>query len=68
MTPETKARIFEPFFTTKDSTGTGLGLWVTAEILAKHRAEVRVRSRQSASGHGTVFSIFIPTGEMPDLE
>jgi PAS domain S-box-containing protein len=65
MSPETKARIFEPFFTTKDSTGTGLGLWVTAEILTKHRAEVRVRSNQSASGHGTVFAIFSPTGEMP---
>ncbi len=64
MSPETKVRIFEPFFTTKDSTGTGLGLWVTAEILAKHRAEVRVRSSQSATGHGTVFSIFIPTGEI----
>jgi signal transduction histidine kinase len=65
MSPETKARIFEPFFTTKDSTGTGLGLWVTAEILEKHRAKMRVRSSQSAEAHGTVFLIFIRTGEMP---
>jgi signal transduction histidine kinase len=60
MSPETKARIFEPFFTTKDQTGTGLGLWVTAEILENHRAKTRVRSRTSGKYRGTTFSIFFP--------
>ena len=63
MTPQTRARIFEPFFTTKESTGTGLGLWVSSEILAKHRATVRVASRPDdgcSKRCGTVFMIFFP--------
>lgn len=50
-------RIFEPFVTTKDDTGTGLGLWVSSEIVRKHNGALRFRSRV---GSGTVFSIFLP--------
>jgi signal transduction histidine kinase len=64
MTEATRRRIFEPFFTTKESTGTGLGLWVSGEILAKHRATVRVASRTAGEangeGSGTVFMLFFP--------
>ncbi len=60
IAPETRRHIFEPFFTTKSATGTGLGLWVSSEILKNHRAIVRVRSSQSTRRHGTVFSIFFP--------
>jgi signal transduction histidine kinase len=67
MSPETKARIFEPFFTTKDQTGTGLGLWVTAEILENHRAKTRVRSRTSGKYRGTTFSIFFPRDGVNNL-
>jgi PAS domain S-box-containing protein len=60
MTPQVRKMIFDPFFTTKGITGTGLGLWVSAEILNKHRAKVSVRSRCQQPGQGTVFSIFFP--------
>jgi PAS domain S-box-containing protein len=63
MSSLTQRRIFEPFFTTKEATGTGLGLWVSAEIVVKHRGSVRVRSR-SAVDHeksGTVFMVFLPS-------
>jgi PAS domain S-box-containing protein len=63
MSSSTQRRIFEPFFTTKEATGTGLGLWVSAEIVVKHRGSVRVRSR-SAVDHeksGTVFMVFLPS-------
>jgi PAS domain S-box-containing protein len=50
-------RIFEPFFTTKDAVGTGLGLWVTSELVKKHGGRIRVRSK---IGKGTVFSIWLP--------
>jgi PAS domain S-box-containing protein len=56
---EALRHIFEPFFTTKD-TGTGLGLWVTSEIVLRHGGTIKVRSLTSGSRHGTVFSIFIP--------
>jgi signal transduction histidine kinase len=42
--PEGLKKIFEPFFTTKEVIGTGLGLWVTKQILDKHRATIRARS------------------------
>jgi PAS domain S-box-containing protein len=60
MSAETRQLIFDPFLTTKGITGTGLGLWVSAEILKKHRAKIRVHSRQKQPGQGTVFSIFFP--------
>ncbi len=36
-------RIFEPFFTTKKDIGTGLGLYVTREILERHGGTITVR-------------------------
>jgi len=54
-------RIFEPFFTTKPETGTGLGMWVVAQLVERHRGNVRVWSRQRYGASGTVFSIFLPT-------
>lgn len=60
IAPEAKRHIFEPFFTTKEATGTGLGLWVSEQIIEKHRGTVRFRSRASGSCTGTVFSVFFP--------
>jgi PAS domain S-box-containing protein len=58
--PEHLESIFEPFFTTKKDTGTGLGLWVSRELVEKHGGSLRVRSRTSDPFCGTVFSIFLP--------
>ncbi|MBV9670744.1 MAG: hybrid sensor histidine kinase/response regulator, partial [Acidobacteriales bacterium] len=60
MPPEVRQRLFEPFFTTKGINGTGLGLWVSAAIVEKHRAHLSVKSRQTEHGSGTVFSITMP--------
>ena len=62
MTEAVLQRIFEPFFTTKEVTGTGLGLWISSEIIAKHQGTVRVRSRPANNGEGggTVFMLFFP--------
>jgi PAS domain S-box-containing protein len=65
MSPEVRERIFEAFFTTKEATGTGLGLWVSHEIIQKHHGHIGVRSRM-ADGNGpsgTVFQIFLPDDE-----
>jgi PAS domain S-box-containing protein len=61
ISQEARRHIFEPFFTTKEATGTGLGLWVSEQIIRKHRGSVRVRSRADGSSTGTVFSIFFPS-------
>lgn len=52
--------IFEPFVTTKGETGTGLGLWVTGEILRRNGWNIQVRSRCGPLQSGTVFSITMP--------
>ncbi|HZY64072.1 MAG TPA: PAS domain S-box protein [Edaphobacter sp.] len=56
---QSRKHLFEPFFTTKASTGTGLGLWVSAEIVKKHHGKLRFRSRVSQPHRGTVFSLFL---------
>ncbi len=53
-------KIFEPFVTTKGETGTGLGLWVTAEIMKRNGWKIRVRSNRDPERNGTTFSILIP--------
>ncbi|MEO6965665.1 MAG: ATP-binding protein [Acidobacteriaceae bacterium] len=62
MTEDVRRHIFEPFFTTKEVIGTGLGLWVSSEIIAKHRGTVRVRSRvaDGQTGGNTIFMLFFP--------
>jgi signal transduction histidine kinase len=60
MSPEVQSHIFNPFFTTKGVTGTGLGLWVSKEIVQRHRGVLNVRSSQSPAHHGTVFTLFLP--------
>jgi PAS domain S-box-containing protein len=53
-------RMFEPFFTTKTETGTGLGLWVVAQLVERHNGQICVYSRQRGGQSGTVFSVFLP--------
>jgi two-component system NtrC family sensor kinase len=53
-------RIFEAFYTTKDSKGSGVGLWLSAEVIGKHRGSVRVRTRTGGKYHGTLFDVFLP--------
>jgi PAS domain S-box-containing protein len=63
MTAKTQRLLFEPFYTTKGSAGTGLGLWVTQQIVRHHKGRISVRSSQNPNHHGTVFSIFFPYPE-----
>jgi signal transduction histidine kinase len=53
-------RIFEPFYTTKGITGTGLGLWITKDLIAKHDGVISIRSSTRAGRAGTVVSVFLP--------
>ncbi len=64
----TMRRIFEPFFTTKTETGTGLGMWVVAQLVERQRGHVRVWSTQRSGLSGTTFSIFLPFGETSTTE
>jgi PAS domain S-box-containing protein len=63
MDRATLRRIFEPFFTTKLETGTGLGMWVVAQLVERHGGDISVRSTQRKGASGTAFSIFLPTAK-----
>ena len=65
MSPEVRRRIYEPFFTTKGEIGTGLGLWVSAGIVDKHRGSMHVRSRPDLGKSGTTFTVILPLSGPP---
>ena len=54
---QAQEQIFEPFFSLKPEIGTGLGLWVTREIIDRHNGSIRVRSSDRKGHSGTVISI-----------
>jgi PAS domain S-box-containing protein len=60
ISPENKEHIFEPFFTTKKDVGTGLGLWVTKEIVERHGGTIQVHPGTHPLVPGTVFNVLLP--------
>lgn len=55
--PAILPKVFEAFVTTKGERGTGLGLWITKNIIEGQGGTIRVKSRV---GRGTVFRIDLP--------
>ena len=54
---EVRARLFEPFFTTKEpGRGTGLGLHISHNVIARHGGRIEVES----SADGTCFAVTLP--------
>lgn len=74
MSADTRRHVYEPFFTTKGELGTGLGLWVSAGIVDKHRGTIHVRSSVHPEKRGTTFTVIFPysgsqirdTGDAPE--
>lgn len=51
-------QIFEPFFSTKDSgRGTGLGLFISGQIVRDHGGRMEVESQE---GQGSLFRVLLP--------
>jgi signal transduction histidine kinase len=56
ISPQDQARLFQPYFTTK-AHGTGLGLFVTRQLVAEHGGRVTFESHP---GRGTEFRVWLP--------
>ncbi len=56
ISKEVIERIFTPFYTTKKE-GSGLGLFLACQIIAKHGGAIFV---ESELGKGTVFKVYLP--------
>lgn len=54
-----RSQIFRPFFTTKGQRGTGLGLWVTAELARENQALLRYHT-STHPPTGTCFALTFP--------
>src|SRR5213593_861799 len=62
ISPEVSKRLFEQFFTTKPQ-GTGLGLYISRQIIEEHGGTLRW---ESAPGQGTTFTATLPIKRTQD--
>ena len=66
MSTELQRNIFDPFFTTKDvGKGTGLGLYVSKNILVAHGGKIYLSSKEK---EGTSFMISLPIDGPGDVK
>ena len=61
MSRDIQRRIFEPFFTTKEK-GTGLGLCIAAQVMARHGGGLVL---ESSTEKGTCFAVWMPVAQEP---
>jgi signal transduction histidine kinase len=64
MDADVQARLFDPFFSTKGIGGTGLGLWITKDLVAKNGGTIAVRSTARPGRSGTVISLFFSNSKV----
>ena len=65
--PQHMQHIFEPFYTTKKDVGTGLGLWVSRQIVERHGGSISVDSSRNGR-RGACFTVVLPAIEDHDLQ
>jgi len=63
ISPGIRKTLLEPFVSTKGDTGTGLGLWISSEIIHRHSGTIQVKSSTLSKSTGTVFSVFLPLNQ-----
>ena len=64
---ELRAQLFEPFVTSNKDVGTGLGLWISKNIVEAHGGRIRIKSSTKAGASWTVFSVFLPAAAHSDV-
>ncbi len=67
LDPRHSEQIFEPFFTTKTNVGTGLGLWVSKQIVERHGGSIHAEPR-GRDLKGARFTVLLPVKESTEAE
>ncbi len=67
LDPRHATQIFEPFFTTKRDVGTGLGLWVSKQIVERHGGSIHADTR-GRELPGARFTVLLPASETEKSE
>jgi signal transduction histidine kinase len=62
--PQIYSNMFEPHHSSRPD-GTGLGLWLSRNIIRKHRGTIGCRSSRLPGRTGTTFRISLPKSQMP---
>ena len=60
ITAEHRTKLFHAFHTTKGEQGTGIGLWVSKNLITQHGGAIRMRSSVRPGRSGTCFSVWLP--------
>jgi PAS domain S-box-containing protein len=68
IAPEHASRIFEAFYTTKQGVGTGIGLWVTRELVEKNGGTISFASGDLEDGMKTRFELRFPAASHAKAE
>jgi len=65
MEPSIYENLFKPHLTTKPK-GNGLGLWLSRDIVQRHKGAIRCRSSRRPGRSGTMFKISLPARQTED--
>lgn len=60
MDRETLENMFTLFFSSKGANGTGIGLFISNQVISRHNGSIEV---ESAVGEGTTFHILLPSSQ-----
>jgi PAS domain S-box-containing protein len=67
MDQHVQSKMYEAFFSTKGIGGSGLGLWISADIMHRHQGRISIRSSQREGRKGTVVALFLPFKTTPEV-
>jgi signal transduction histidine kinase len=57
MSEAIRSRLFEPFISTKGDLGNGLGLYISREIVERHKGRLEMESQET---DGTTMTVWLP--------